>query len=112
MLELDKLDVLHGEAAGNNCLIDSLLQGLVYHNVIVQKDSSFKDWVWRRKNCAEVREHLCLHDDVRVRPKQRDDRNNIREVLQDAHNRAFLQHHRHAGPIVTYLIDKYTQTTL
>lgn len=103
----DHLEVRHGEGAGNNCLTDSLLQGLVHNKVIVQSETNCKDWEWRRKVCDEVRRHLCSHDDVRFRPKQRDDRSAIRNVSQDAHNRAYLEHHRHAVPIVTYLISNY-----
>ena len=65
-----------------------------------------------RKVCDEARRYLCSHNDVSIRPKSRDDRSAIRNVSQDAHNRAYLQHHKHAIPIVKYLIDNYAVKNL
>ena len=94
------LDVKHGDGSGNNCLTDSLLQGLVHHKVIISLENNGRDWEWRRRLCDEVRVHLCCHDDVRLRPKQRDERSAFRGVSLEEHNRAYLEHHRHAVAIV------------
>ena len=85
-----QLDVKHGDGAGNNCLTNSLLQGLLYHRVIIKPDSEYRALAWRRRLCDEARLHLCNHDDVRLRPKQRDERSAIRCVSSEAHSLAFL----------------------
>lgn len=102
LLMLYDLDVKQGDGSGNNCLTDSLLQGLLHHKVILQPENDCRELQWRRRHCDEVRLHLCFHDDVRLRPKQRDERNAIRCVSQEEHNRAYLEHHRHAVAIVTF----------
>ena len=112
LLMSSHMDVRHGDGAGNNCLTDSLLQGLVHQKVIIRPESNCRELEWRRKLCDEVRVHLCFHDDVRLRPKQRDERNAIRCVSGEEHNRAYLEHHRHAVAILTCLIDNYAERTL
>jgi hypothetical protein len=112
LLMSSHLDVIHGDGAGNNCLTDSLLQGLVHQKVIIKPESNCRELEWRRKLCDEVRVHLCFHDDVRLRPKQRDERNAIRCVSPEEHNRAYLEHHRHAVAIVTFLVVNYAERNL
>ena len=111
-LDSFQLDVKHGDGAGNNCLIDSLLQCLSYHGVIVMPKTECRPVKWRRNLCDEVRSYLCGHDDVRLHPKQRDECSAIRSVSSELHNVAFLEHHRHAAAIVTYLVSKYAEKDL
>ena len=94
------LEVQSGDGHLMNCLTDSLLQGLVYHKVINKPDSEGGELQWRRKLCANVRAYLRSHDDVRLRLRQRDERNAILPVSEEAHSRAFLEHHRHSAAIV------------
>ena len=96
------LEVKRGDGAGNNCLIDSLLQGLLYHRVIIKPDNVGRELEWRRRLCDEVRIFLCFHEEVAFRPRQRDERNAIRCVSLEEHNRAYLEHHRHAETIVIF----------
>ena len=56
--------------------------------------------------------HLCHQVDVRLRPRQRDERSAIRLVSVAEHNRAFLEHHCHAVAIVEYLVSKYADTSM
>ena len=102
LLMSSHMDVRHGDGAGNNCLTDSLLQCLVHEQVIIRPESHCRELEWRRRLCDEVRVHLCCHDDVRLRPKQRDERNAIRSVSGEEHNRAYLEQHRHAVSILTF----------
>ena len=106
LLDSCQLDVKHGDGAGNNCLTDSLLKCLLYHGVIITPGSESRPLKWRRKLCDEVRNYLCGHDDVRLRPKQRDECSAIRSVSSESHNSAFLEHHCHAAPVVIYLVSK------
>ena len=69
LLMSSHLEVKHGDGAGNNCLTDSLLQGLLHHGVIIKADINCTELEWRRRICDEVRLHLCCHEDVRLRPK-------------------------------------------
>ena len=49
---------------------------------------------------------------MRLRPKQRDERNAIRCVSHEEHNRAYLEHHRHAVAIVFCLVSKYADNNM
>ena len=112
LLMSSHLEVKHGDGAGNNCLTDSLLQGLLHHGVIIKPDINCTELEWRRRICDEVRLHLCCHEDVRLRPKQRDERSAIRCVSLEEHNRAYLEHHRHAVGIVQFLVSKYAEKNI
>ena len=105
MLLLDGLHVGKGEAHGasNSCLADSLLQLLMWHDVISTPafESARAEKQWRCDACLAVRAHLCNHEDVELHPRLRD---HTSAVMQDAnleeHALAYLEHHRHGVAVV------------
>ena len=72
-----------------NCLPERVLQLLLYNSMIqvpvVYSNASH----WKREECEAVRDHLCSHDDERLRPVQRDQHNCICDVYSDHHKIAY-----------------------
>ena len=101
------MEVRVGDSFGMNCLADSLLQCLVFHNMIETSKEETSEVQWRRRLCASARDHLCRYADEWLRPRQRDEHNAIRCVAQDEHENTFLEHHRHAEALVMYFLDYY-----
>ena len=99
-----------GDSFGMNCLADSLLQCLSFHNMIDATQEDISDVHWRRRLCAAARELLCQQSDDWLRPRQKDEHNGIRTVAQDEHDKAFLEHQRHAKVIVMYFLDNFGKT--
>ena len=99
-----------GDSFGMNCLADSLLQCLSFHNMIDATQEDISDVHWRRRLCAAAREFLCQQSDDWLRPRQKDEHNGIRTVAQDEHDKAFLEHQRHAKVIVMYFLDNFGKT--
>ena len=93
-----------GEAHGasNSRLSDSLLQLLIWHNVISKPlfDSSNAEKKWQQHACAAVRAHLCNHDEVALQPRQRDSTSAIvQDATAEEHALVYLNAHAHsAGP--------------
>ena len=96
-----------GDSFGMNCLADSLLQCLLFHNMIDATQEDISDVHWRRRLCARAREFVCQQSDDWLRPRQKDEHNGIRTVAQDEHDKAFLEHQRHAKVIVMYFLDNF-----
>ena len=63
-------DIREGDSFSRNSLTDSILQGLVFHNLIDTVDSANGEIQWRRELCQGAREYLCAHEDEWFRPKQ------------------------------------------
>ena len=101
------LEVGRGDSLNMNCLSDSLLQCLMHHKVIQMPEDEHNETQWRRRLCASVRKHLCNYGDMRLRPRQRDERNAIRRVSEAFHATVVSEHHRHAEPILKYFIQHY-----
>lgn len=101
------LEVRVGDGYLMNCLTDSLLQCLLDYDVLARSGGEGSDLQWRRSVCAHVRSYLRSHDDVRLRPRERDERNAILPVSEEEHSRAFLEHHRHSAAIVDFLLREY-----
>ena len=65
-----------GKGSGHNCncLIDSLLQLLLHHNVVKGPPSGLPVHLWRSELCEMTRSHLCNHDNIVLRPRLRDEK--------------------------------------
>ena len=90
----------NGEAHGasNSCLADSLLQLLIWHNVIFKPvfDNSNVEKKWRRDAFLAVRANLCNHEEVALHPRLRDSTSAIvQDATAEEHALAYLEHHRH-----------------
>ena len=93
-----------GSGYAFNCLSDSLLQLLISHKIIRESRGNGAQARWRHDACEAVRRHLCEQPDESLRPRERDHANRIRDVSEEDHARAFLEHHKHAAAIVQFLI--------
>ena len=98
-----------GHATGQSCnsLIDSLLQLLLTFNVINGPPADAKAPLWRSEACELVRRHLCDHADVGLHPRLRSEVGEVVKVASEVHARAFLEHHKHASAIVSFLVEKF-----
>ena len=96
-----------GKGSGHscNCLIDSLLQLLLHHNVVQGPPSRLPMSVWRNELCEIARSHLCNHDNIALRPRLRDENYKEIHATEAQHSRAFLGHHKHGKAILQSLID-------
>ena len=85
-----------------DCLPESLLRLLQCNKMIQVRIADRNASKWKREACEAVRDHLCSHDDERLRPVQRDQRNCVCDVYSDQHKIAYLKHFNHAAFIVSY----------
>ena len=53
-----------------------------------------------------VRKHLSGHEDVRLRPRQRNELHAIMHVLEEVHARAYLEHQKQSEAIVIILVKR------
>ena len=95
--QLLDLGYMIGKATGHNCncLIDSILQLLMYHKVENGPPANFSVQTWRNELCEMTRAHLCKHENVALRPRLRDENYKVIDASDDEHARAFLEHHKH-----------------
>ena len=102
-----------GKGSGHNCncLIDSLLQLLVHHNVVKGPPSRFPMSVWRNELCEIARSHLCNHDNIALRPRLRDENYKENHATKAQHSWAFLEHHKHGKNdfTIAYRFSKVTK---
>lgn len=92
---------VYGET--NSCLADSLLQVLMWHDVLTLPvfASEHSHRKWRREPCVAVRAFVCSHSQARSDPVQQDHTNSmLRNAFAEEHALAFLAHHCHAAPIL------------
>ena len=59
---------------------------------------------WKREVCDDVRSDVCVHDDERVWPIQRDQHNRVCDVYNDQYKIAYLNHYNHSDSIVAYFL--------
>ena len=96
-----------GSAVGCNCLIDSLLQLLVFHKVVKGPPCASMSMArWRSEVCEMTRRHLRDHEDRSLRPRLRDSMYKELVATEEEHSRAFLGHHKHSKEIVKFLIGR------
>ena len=97
-----------GHATGQGCdsLIDAL-QLLLAFNVINGPSADAKAPLWRHEACELARQHLCDHSDVGLHRRLRSEAGEVVDVAPDVHARAFLEHHKHASEIVSFLIARF-----
>ena len=99
-LEMGGFTFGSGSGHGCNCLVDSLLQFLLQYQILNGPGAGVSIAMWRHEVCELVRKHLCGHEDVRLRPRQRNDLHAVMNVLEEVHARAYLEHQKHSEAIV------------
>lgn len=80
---------------------------LLAFNVINGPSADAKVPLLRHEACEFVRQHLCDHSDVGLQPRVRSEAGDVVEVARDVHNRAFLEHHKHASAIASFLVERF-----
>jgi hypothetical protein len=88
-----------------NCLADSLLQVLLHYKILNGPSAGVNMARWRHEVCELVRKHLSEHEDVSLRPRQRNELNRVMNVSEEEHARAYLEHHKHSEAIVRFVVD-------
>ena len=78
----------YGGGHGFNCSSDSVLQLLVFNNMVSPPTIRIIN-TWRHEVCEAVILHLCCRRDERLWPRQRDDDSCIRDVLPEQHSSAY-----------------------
>ena len=94
-----------GSGHGCNCLVDSLLQLLLQYQFLNGPGAGVSMAMWRHEVCELVRKHLCDHEDVRLRPRQRNELHAVMNVLEEVHARAYLEHQKHSEAIVSFVCE-------
>ena len=89
----------------NACLIDSLLQCSCALSFI--DPSILHDVASRQEACIACRKHMVRHPDESLRPRMRLNNNEIADVSDYEHGRAFLQSDLHSEPVIRFLMDYY-----
>ena len=107
VLKEEGYDIRSATGHGCNSLIDSLLQLLLTLNVINGPPADAKAPLWRIEACELARQHLCDHSDVGLHPRQRSEAGEVVDVAAGVHARAFLEHHKHASAIVSFLVQRF-----
>ena len=59
--------------------------------------------MWRHEVCELARKHLCGYEDVRLRPRQRNELHAVMNVPEEVHARACLDHQKHSEAIVRFV---------
>ena len=90
-----------------NCLTESLLQVLLQKKMIKCPSVAGSVSQWKRAASEDVRKYLCLHEDERLWPMQRDEHNRICDVYRDQHNLAYLNHKSHSAHIIHYVFKHF-----
>ena len=103
-LEMGGFTFGSGSGHGCNCLVDSLLHLFLNLKFLNGPSAGVSVAKWRHEICELVRKHLCGHEDVRLRPRQRNDLNAVMSVSDEVHARAYLEHQKHSDAIVRYLV--------
>ena len=93
-----------GSGHGCNCLVDSLLQLSLQYQIMNGPSAGVSMAMWRHEVCELVRKHLCGHEDVRLRPRQRNELHAVMNVLEEVHARAYLKHQKHSEAIVIFVV--------
>ena len=70
-LEMGGFTFGSGSGHGCNSFVDSLLQFLLQYKFLNGPSAGVSMAMWRHEVCELVRKHLCGHDNVRLRPRQR-----------------------------------------
>ena len=80
---------------------------LLAFNVINGPSGDAKVPLWRHEACELAMQHLCDHSDVSFHPRVRSEAGEVVDVARHVHARAFLEHHKHASAIVSFLVERF-----
>ena len=95
-----------GSGHGCNCLVYLLLQFLLQYTIPNGPGAGVSMAMWRHEVCELVSKHLCGHEDVRLRPRQRNELHAVMNVLDEVHARAYREHQKHSEAIVRFLVKR------